>query len=690
MKRMKKIVSLVLAVIMALAMTTTAFAADNNPYKITVKQNAADQSEHSYEAYQVFAGDIALVGENKVLSNIIWGSGVNGNEVLDALKSESAFIVGEGENAKNVFADCTTAAQVAEVLGNQDIFKSSSINVSTLTDTFARIVEDHLTTTVAGSETGTGNVEIEVIGAGYYLIKDQDGSVENDSAYSRFMLEVVGDAQATVKSDVPTGTKQIFLNGQDAFKADGVYDPSGNKGLAESNNAGVGDHVLFQIDSKVPNYTGYDYYYFYMTDTMDQGLTFDGPSSVKVTVDGKEVKPVESITTAEDGTVSVTPEDAAYNVYVGADAAGATFKLAFLNIKDYEIGKDIVVTYSATINEKAVIGNIGNKNTWSLSYSKNPNEDYGGTVDQTKPGLPLDENDVTLGETPDDITITYLTELDITKYGTDSSTAGKHLLAGAEFRLEGTSKQVVANQVDYFRKATAEEIKDEAITKYWKLLGEDENNTYADGLYTSTPPTGTEYVEIGVGTEDTTTGYILKDGKYVVPADTAEYVGETLYKLVKGTAEDYADVNTQYVKDSKTEITLVDTNVSIEKITGEDGFITFRGLGAGTYTLTETVTPDGYNTLEPITIVIDFKAPDSVITGEETCIWTMTGTNADGSSLTITNNNMGIFGAEILNQSGSLLPSTGGIGTTIFYVVGAVLVIGAGILLVAKKRMSDR
>ena len=71
MKRMKKIVSLVLAVIMALAMTTTAFAADNNSYKITVNQNAADQSVHSYEAYQVFAGDIALVEGNKVLSNIL-------------------------------------------------------------------------------------------------------------------------------------------------------------------------------------------------------------------------------------------------------------------------------------------------------------------------------------------------------------------------------------------------------------------------------------------------------------------------------------------------------------------------------------------------------------------------------------------------------------------------------------------
>ena len=48
----------------------------------------------------------------------------------------------------------------------------------------------------------------------------------------------------------------------------------------------------------------------------------------------------------------------------------------------------------------------------------------------------------------------------------------------------------------------------------------------------------------------------------------------------------------------------------------------------------------------------------------------------------------GIFAQDVINNSGSLLPSTGGIGTTIFYVVGAILVIGAGVMLVVKKRMS--
>ena len=48
----------------------------------------------------------------------------------------------------------------------------------------------------------------------------------------------------------------------------------------------------------------------------------------------------------------------------------------------------------------------------------------------------------------------------------------------------------------------------------------------------------------------------------------------------------------------------------------------------------------------------------------------------------------GIFAQDVINQSGSLLPSTGGIGTTIFYVLGGILVVGACVLLVVRKRMS--
>ncbi len=636
MKRIKKLASLVLALTLALTMALPALAADNDPHTITVNQNADDKTTHTYEAYQIFAGDLANVEGKKVLSNIIWGAGVNGDALLAALKAEKSFA--------GAFDKCTTAAEVAEVLGG-DAFTNSTITTSTATDAFARIAENNLTTTVAGTATGIGSVTISVTGSGYYLVKDKDASVDTaNGAYTRFMLEVVGDATATVKSEVPSGDKQIYIEG-----------PDGNITTGDANNASIGSHVSYEITSKVPNYVGYNYYYFIMNDTLSEGLTFDGVGSVAVKVGD---------TTLVQGTD--------YYVYTGENVAPKTFRLAFADIMKYEVGAPIVVTYSATVNDKAVVGTTGNSNTWNLQYSNNPDDTFDGERPDGEPGLPADEENEALGETPEEKTLTYVTELDITKYA--NSVAEDHLLAGAEFTLTGISKQVVLNAVEYYEAS--------------------ENGTYyllLDGTYTETAPTGTEYVEIGVGTKDTTTGYIKDGDNYVVPTDKAEYEGKTIYKLVKGTADAYVDVNTKYEKKTVTETSYVDAVVSIELTTDEYGKISFKDLGAGTYTLTETVTPEGFNTLEPITITIGFKGPDEVSTGDEKCEWTMT---AEGLDITqnedSSGNKLGIFSTNIVNKSGSLLPSTGGIGTTIFYVVGGILVIGAGILLVTKKRMSAR
>ena len=96
--------------------------------------------------------------------------------------------------------------------------------------------------------------------------------------------------------------------------------------------------------------------------------------------------------------------------------------------------------------------------------------------------------------------------------------------------------------------------------------------------------------------------------------------------------------------------------------TDKDGAASFDGLANGTYHLVETKAPAGYNQLTaPVTITVN---------GDDT-----------GAKLTVTE--------KVENQAGTLLPSTGGMGTTIFYVLGAVLVVGAGVLLVTKKRMSQ-
>lgn len=628
MKRIKKIASLLLALVMVIAMGLPVMAADNNKHTITVKQNDKDKTKHTYEAYQIFQGDLATVDGKKVLSNIEWGKGVDGAALLVELQKESAF------------AACESAADVAKILEG---YGSSTGTTTTDADIFARIAENHLTTVAGTSARVAGDATIEVTGSGYYLVKDKNGTIDTtNGAYTRFMLEVVGDAEATVKSDVPSGDKKVYID---------------NSTTGDANNASIGSHVSYQITSKVPNHVGYNYYYFIMNDTLSEGLTFDGVKTIAVKVGDQMLEQGED-----------------YYVYTDDEADGKTFRLAFANIMKYTVGADIVVTYSATINDQAKVGVEGNENRWNLEYSNNPDDTFDGERpdDGQKPGLPAEDSGKVLGRTPDEVTLTYVTELDITKYANKEGITA-NLLAGAEFTLTGTSKQVVLNTVDYYEAS--------------------ENGTYyllLDGTYTTDEPTETDYVEIGVGTAETTTGYI-KDasGNYVVPADRKEYEGATLYKLVKGTATDYADVNTKYEKKTATKTEYVDADVSIELTTDATGKISFKDLGAGTYTLTETVTPEGFNTIEPITIVIGFKAPDAVNDGTEECEWSMTWNGTEIKANQDTNgNSTGIFAQDVVNKSGSLLPSTGGIGTTIFYIVGAILVIGAGVLLVAKKRMS--
>lgn len=107
---------------------------------------------------------------------------------------------------------------------------------------------------------------------------------------------------------------------------------------------------------------------------------------------------------------------------------------------------------------------------------------------------------------------------------------------------------------------------------------------------------------------------------------------------------------------------------AVEMISGENGQFNVKGLDAGTYYLKETITPAGYDTcgVTPVTIKADHSGNDHV--------------NLEGSNLTIVNKKAG----------GITLPSTGGIGTTLFYVVGGGLMVAAIVLLVTKKRMENK
>lgn len=110
--------------------------------------------------------------------------------------------------------------------------------------------------------------------------------------------------------------------------------------------------------------------------------------------------------------------------------------------------------------------------------------------------------------------------------------------------------------------------------------------------------------------------------------------------------------------------------------TGESGTVTevttpasgkfkIEGLDADTYYLTETQQPDGYNKLSAsIKVVI-----------------------AEDGSITVNDQTPSVNEVKVLNNTGSLLPSTGGSGTTLIYILGAILVLGSSVVLITKKRM---
>ena len=236
-------------------------------------------------------------------------------------------------------------------------------------------------------------------------------------------------------------------------------------------------------------------------------------------------------------------------------------------------------------------------------------------------------NDNYTSETPKDVVITYLTGIQILKVDAKDNAP----LEGAEFQIVG-SRNVAS-------KVTGIKFTEAADGTYYKL---------ATGAYTTTAPTD---------------------------ATADRY--------------DTAASGKKFKKESFTEVKTETQAVKVSAISGADGIITFSELGAGEYTITELLAPDGYNKLEnPIAFTITYTAPEvEPAEGTETCTWDTSVSGVDGSNVTF-DSSTGLFKITVENNSGTTLPSTGGIGTTIFYIIGAMLVIGAGVVLVTRRRMS--
>ena len=583
---MKKILALVLALTMIL-MVGAVFAEGygaTNAHTITVTSNGT--GAHSYEAYQVFKGNLNAA-ENK-LTDIQWGSGVNGANLLTALKAD--------ETTKTAMKDAATAEDVAKALSGKP---------AAFVEAFAALVAKNLTSTVAGTGTSSGGAEnkaeISVTGDGYYFVKDVTNKLDDGDTYSKFMLDVVKDVSVTAKDTAFKPDKEILkAQGQDFTRV-------------KADSAAIGDTVTFEVSIDIPDTRAYvDHFIMNMEDKLPVGLTLMGISSV--TADGTAVPAANYTMTAKTG----SGEYAAYTAPENTEAAvlaegGQTMKVVFNNFKSYVetnnlIGKKLVVTYTAVVNDDAVYGTTGNENEVEYIYSNDPNHDYDGD----EPG----SNDPT-GETPKDKTKTVVTQLKINKV----DGANNNPLAGAEFTITGTD---VFNYVI----KTGEKFEEDANGTYWKL----------------------------------------KDGSYTTQDPNAEGMNQTQYE----------DVNTKYKKTEFTEVESTPASFEQVSITNSEGIFQLSGLKPGTYVIEETHAPDGYNKIDgQKTLIIEWDATNGFSIGA--------GSDKD---FTMTTNGV-MYEITIQNFGGTTLPSTGGIGTTIFYILGGLLVIGAAVILVARRKAQD-
>lgn len=222
------------------------------------------------------------------------------------------------------------------------------------------------------------------------------------------------------------------------------------------------------------------------------------------------------------------------------------------------------------------------------------------------------------------------------------------------------------------------------IVKYSATLNEnavvgEAGNTNTVNLVYSNNPNGTS---TGTTKDDKVTVYTFQlNVTKVDGTNNGTRLAGAKFKLYyeKNGTKNYATVNLSEGdnKDKITGWTATETEGTV-LTTDNNGNITVKGLKEGTYYLEETKAPDGYNKL---------TAPVKVdIANNPNSIYELKSVEADGKAGTVA---QAVGTITIANNKGSTLPSTGGMGTKLFYTIGGILMAGAAIVLVVRKRRSD-
>ena len=374
---MKKLFASLLAVMMLASMLVLPASAAGE-YTITINGTAAN---HEYQAYQIFSGNLSSDGR---LGDIAWGSGVNGSNLLAALKADPFF----GDDAANLFSSCTDAYSVSLVVA---AWSPDSANL----DRFAEVVGENLNT-LAGTSSASGTTyTIAGLNAGYYIIKDSNDAPEQDTgdAYTKYIIRVVRNVEVSPKGSVPTVSKTVHTAKDGTFR--------------EYEDVAMTYSVWFKLEGTIPtNYIDYAQYSYKFVDTLPSGLTYVTDSVIAY------------ILHADDTTADIDP--AKYTAVL----TGQTLTVDFGNVKTslpaLLASDKIVVKYSATLDGDApVIGGTGNVNSVYLLYSNDPNQ----SANDPNPSL---------GKTATDTASVYTFRLDVTKVdGIDTT----KVLPNAQFRL---------------------------------------------------------------------------------------------------------------------------------------------------------------------------------------------------------------------------------------------------------------
>lgn len=520
-------------------------------------------------------------------------------------------------------------------------------------------------------EGGNLTVSFEKVPNGYWLITSNAGarSIIFTSPEEADISQVVN---VNEKNPAPTVEKKVF----DADDAAGTVTELGGS-WKDANDVQIGDTVKYKITVEL--YKGAENIIVY--DNMTDGLTFKALEGVKfyprksATEYGREVYPLGGGAPTTEP-LELTGKTDVYTLTENADKHGftLTFKNAFTNPAagaDNRDEKDplnnvflgdlstldddggrVEIEYTAVLNENAVINGDhelicdkaeGADHTHSdACYTdSNDNDAYVkyGHITGVEPGEdPTDPTDPPRESNHDD-TKTYTYRFSIDKF-VDGDKNTK--LAGAEFELRQN------------------------------------------------------FVAIGTAAVEGKTNAYITDGKLVLPA--AEYViSDDPIALVDITpaTEGYAGGKVYRVAKTDDEGNVVEAEgvtTTTKIVTDATGQITIQGLDSMLYSITETASPEGYNRLEkPVMMAIGsvFSENSGKVFIEDATA-TRADENADYSfNPNVDGSNNATTTVGIANSSGIKLPGTGGIGTTIFYVLGGTmmaLAAGAGVIVLKKRK----